>query len=368
MSPIRAGQGKLFRKKKNGEPVGSWFFKYRGKEINTHTKDKKEAERQQRIYVGKAEEGSLMFAKPPKVGKLLDLVVDDYVENDRKSIDRLRSRIDLYLEPRLGKLDARTLTTKQIERYRERRKKDEAKPATINRELETLRHAFYLGKRQTPPLVAHVPYFPMFKEENIRTARITHDLYKVLMGEMKERQGWAAIIAYHTGWRKGVILGLTLDRVDWAEKVIRPPANQGNLKRVGTAPIYGDMQDALAAATRSANETGSKYVVHKPDGSRFADIKSEWNRARKVVGLEWFRFHDLRACAASNLADAGVEPYHIKQIIGHKTDSMLQRYDIVSAKRLRGIGQTVQDFLEAEEAETSDGAHFERTHGTNGVN
>ncbi len=367
MARYQTGQGKLFRKRKSGKPVGNWFFKYQSREINTHTKDKKEAGRQQRIYVGKAEEGSLMFAKPPKVGRLLDMVIADYEENERKSIDRLKSRIKLHLRPKLGHLDARTLTTEQIKGYRDERKK-KVQPATVNRELETLRHAFYLGKRQTPPLVAHVPYVPMFKEENIRTARITHDLYKVLMGEMKERQGWAAIIAYHTGWRKGVILGLTLDRVDWAEKVIRPPANQGNLKRVGTAPIYGDMQDALAAATRSANETGSKYVVHKPDGSRFADIKSEWNRARKVVGLEWFRFHDLRACAASNLADAGVEPYHIKQIIGHKTDSMLQRYDIVSAKRLRGIGQTVQDFLEAEEAETSDGAHIERTRGTNGVN
>ena len=57
------------------------------------------------------------------------------------------------------------------------------------------------------------------------------------------------------------------------------------------------------------------------------------------------------------------------QISGHKTDSMLRRYDIVSAKRLKGIGQRVHEFLEwVEEAESSDGAHLGRTRGANGVN
>lgn len=364
MAQYRKGQGKLFRKLKNGKPVGSYFFKYAGREVNTKTRDKTEAERQRTLYVGRAAEG-LMFVPSPSVGLLLDMVIDDYESEKRKSVDSLRSRVEMYLRPRLGRIDARAITSKQIENYREDRERAGAKPATINRELETLRRGFNLAKRHTPPLVSHVPHFPMLHEANIRTARITHKQYKALIGVLRSPEREAAIIAYHTGWRLGVILGLTWDRVDWSDMLIRPPANQSKLKRVGTCTIYGDMQEAL----RECLKVESDWVIHRIDGARVAEIKYAWRKAREAVGLPWLRFHDLRACAVSNLIDAGVSPYDAMQISGHKTDSMLRRYDIVSAKRLKEIGQRVHDFLKgAEEPETSDGAHLGRTRGDNGVN
>ena len=81
------------------------------------------------------------------------------------------------------------------------------------------------------------------------------------------------------------------------------------------------------------------------NGSAVVDIRKAWAAATKAVGPEGFRFHDLRACAVSNLIDFGVSPYDAMQISGHQTDSMLRRYDIVSTKRLRDIGRQMEQFL-----------------------
>jgi hypothetical protein len=40
--------------------------------------------------------------------------------------------------------------------------------ATVNRELTILRTAFHNARKQTPPKVYIVPYFPMVKETTVR--------------------------------------------------------------------------------------------------------------------------------------------------------------------------------------------------------
>ena len=48
-----------------------------------------------------------------------------------------------------------------------------------------------------------------------------------------------------------------------------------------------------------------------------------------MAGLVIFTFHDLRHCAINNLRLAGNDHFVIKQASGHKTDSDLQRYNLV---------------------------------------
>jgi integrase len=46
----------------------------------------------------------------------------------------------------------------------------------------------------------------------------------------------------------------------------------------------------------------------------------------KRVGIEDFRFHDLRHTFATRLAQAGVDLYKIAKLLGHKDIKMTQRY------------------------------------------
>lgn len=81
------------------------------------------------------------------------------------------------------------------------------------------------------------------------------------------------------------------------------------------------------------------------------DIRKAWARATKAAGCEGLRFHDLRACAASNLIDAGVPQIEAQKILGHKTASMFERYHLVSTDRLAEIGKMVEARAEETKSE-----------------
>ena len=358
MSPMRTqrGMGPLRRK----GPKARWFFFLDGKRVTTPYSDKKAAEEWRRKHLAQVASKQIIGPENATISDLLQLVEDDYVRHGKKSIGALRSRMK-HLRADLGKIRAVDLTERRIEAYRAHRERPKrvrnlygdtrpgASPATINRELEVLRRALSLGKRQK--LVVAPPFVEMAKLDNVRAQRITHRQYKQLIEALRPPEKFAAILAYHCGWRLGRILDLTWDRVDFAAMVIHPPAKQDDRKRVGSAPIYADMVDALLACQKQAEYTRSETVIHRASGGPVVDISDAWKAATKAVGLAGFRFHDLRACAASNLSDAGIPQHEIMRILGHQTDAMFRRYQIESPKRLRDIGERMEAFLEGDERE-----------------
>jgi integrase len=50
--------------------------------------------------------------------------------------------------------------------------------------------------------------------------------------------------------------------------------------------------------------------------------------------IEDFVFHDLRHCAVTNLADAGVDTETIMKIVGHSSVEMFLRYRTIKAEKL----------------------------------
>ncbi len=353
--PKARGFGRLKRQ----TPGSKWFFYLDGQRVTTPYVEHKAAEIWRRKVLHEEGQGRNVGAENCLMSDLFDLVKESH--KGTSQYDATKSRLK-HLRKALGKIRVVALRPAQIDGYAEDRLDEirilkdgtgrPTRPASVNRELELLRRALNLGKRHTPPLVAHAPFVEMLKVENIRTRRITHEEYQMLIEALRTPERYAAVIAYHTGWRLGVIRGLAWDQVDWEEMVIRRPIEEDGKKRVGTAPIYGDMQEALKACM----EVESDYVIHRERrgraGKQVVDISKAWQTATLSVGLAGFRFHDLRACAVSNLMSAGVSAYDAMQISGHKTDSMLRRYDIVDPKRLREIGKQVEESFGSRETET----------------
>ena len=69
-----------------------------------------------------------------------------------------------------------------------------------------------------------------------------------------------------------------------------------------------------------------------------------------------------------NLLSAGIPEGRVMKIVGHKTRSMLDRYDIVDEKATAKMARELDQKAAEKAAKTANGAHFERTQGTNGVN
>ena len=60
-----------------------------------------------------------------------------------------------------------------------------------------------------------------------------------------------------------------------------------------------------------------------------------WAKSVEKSGVADFRFHDLRHTAASRMVMAGVDLHAVKEILGHKTLTMTQRYSHLSPEHQR---------------------------------
>jgi integrase len=65
----------------------------------------------------------------------------------------------------------------------------------------------------------------------------------------------------------------------------------------------------------------------------------------KDQNIENFVFHDLRHCAVTNLADAGVDIETIMKIVGHSSVEMFLRYRSVKGEKLDAAMKRLDNVL-----------------------
>ena len=94
-------------------------------------------------------------------------------------------------------------------------------------------------------------------------------------------------------------------------------------------PINDTLMTALQQLPQRID---SPYVFPGKQGARLTDIKKAFSQARKQAGLEDVRFHDLRHTFASHLVMAGVDLTTVKELLGHKSTKMTERYSHLSPK------------------------------------
>jgi len=61
-------------------------------------------------------------------------------------------------------------------------------------------------------------------------------------------------------------------------------------------------------------------------GKAIESVKTSFDKAKELAGIEGLRFHDLRHTFASRLVQNGVSLYEVMHLTGHKGFSMVQRY------------------------------------------
>jgi integrase len=286
------------------------------------------------------------------VGDLLEDIEKDYRLNALASQPQLLSRLK-RLKPAFGAIRAAEFSSQHIERYRLKRIENGAERATVNREMQILSRAWNLAFQREK--VTRQLYFPLFREDNVRTGFLSEEQYQALLRALPWYLKPLLVNAYHVPCRFGELTNLFLTQLDFEHNEI--VLNPGETKnRDGRhMPMIGPMRETLLMqrAIRDEKFPECPYVFFSEKGERIVDIRRAWKTACKAAGLgENTLFHDLRRSAARNMRRAGIAEHTIMKIAGWKTRSMFQRYDIQDSLDLKRAAEAMDRWIESTRPQT----------------
>jgi integrase len=262
------------------------------------------------------------------VGELVSNLLDHY-EVSKKDDFRsdTKSRWDLHLKQRFDKFKAYLFNSTAQKKYRLERLEEGASNTTINRELQVIRKAFYLGSEQEPPLVKRVPKFHLVKEENARKGFANRTQMEALKKAASEHSiEMRALIesAHMLGWRRGELIDqVRVRNINLPDNTIRiEDSKNGDPREVPLTATLRVLFEALV-------------VGKAPDDRVFptnSQLRDAWPAITAKAGVPGLLFHDLRRTSARSKRAAGVDTSVTMELMGWKTDSMFRRYAIVGTE------------------------------------
>jgi integrase len=338
----RRGSGHLYRRGK------VWWLKFFDANSKPHwrssgSRDRAVAEGMLRDQLAQRDRGAPVLPDPRRISvdALLDGLLADYRTNGRRSADRADLSCRHLLRYFAGRAAA-SVTGADVTRYADLRLRDEAAPATVNRELAALRRAYRLAIRQG--LLATAPPVTTLGEDNVRTGFLEPDQFEAVCCGLAPNEAQVARFCYITGWRsRSEAFTLTWPQVDWAGGLVRlEPGTTKN--REGRAfplipSLRGLLEKRLEYTRRCERAQGRIIpVVFHRSGRPIKSMAKSWRAACRGAGVPGRLLHDLRRSAVRNLERAGVSRSVAMKMTGHKTESVYRRYAIVSEADLREAG------------------------------
>jgi integrase len=145
----------------------------------------------------------------------------------------------------------------------------------------------------------------------------------------------------HTGLRRGEVFSLCWEDIDLDSPILHVRAANAKSSKDRYIPLNKDVVTLLKGwRLRSGNREG--LVFRNPAGYQLRDIKRQWIKLMKAAEISDFRFHDLRHDFASRLVQASVDLYRVKDLLGHSTITLTERYSHLQPRHLRDAVQKLE--------------------------
>ncbi len=255
-----------------------------------------------------------------------------------------------YAKPLLAFFGDATLadvTPKIITAYKAKRSAEGVGPASINRELATLKRAFNLAVREWEWCRYNpVLRVSMEKEPPGRTRYLSPGEEAALVTACPEWLRDIVVFAVNTGMRQGEILSLRWPSVDLFRRTATVEQSKNGEKR--TIPLNEAALELLKA--RAKVRSIKSDLAFSSAAETMIDncnLGRAFRPAANRAGLKDIRFHDLRHTFATRLVQAGVDLYSVQRLLGHKTPAMTGRYAHHSTESLRGAVHMLAHFAQA---------------------
>ncbi len=270
-----------------------------------------------------------------------------------RSLETISHHVALLL-PYIGTLPLMDVCNEAMEAFRVDRLEDGCKPSTVNRSLEVVRtvtnRAARVWRTNGKPWLSTSPLIEMLDEKEARRQPypITWQQQRALMLMLPRHLQEMVLFATSTGARDDNVCRL---RWDWERPVAELkrsvfviPASEFKGKRPHVL-VLNDVAWRVVEACRGRHP---EYVfvwrrerVKNFDAAPAMDYRpvatmnnTAFQAARKAVGLERMRVHDLRHTFGQRLRDAGVAEEDRALLLGHAIAGMPQHYATATIERL----------------------------------
>jgi len=207
-------------------------------------------------------------------------------------------------------------------------------PASVNRRIACFKHMMTKARdwemipQTTLDTLRRVK---LTREENRRLRFLSVAEFEELIAAADDELKPILVFAFNTGCRRGEILGLTWDRVDFKHGFIRLDKTKSGEPR--NVPINQVLRDALKKLIRRVD---SPFVFYNPaTGNKWQELRRSFARACRKAKIHDFKFHDLRHTFASQLVMAGVDLTTVSRMLGHASLTMTLRYSHLAPDHLQ---------------------------------
>lgn len=276
-------------------------------------------------------------AKRHTLGDLITRYIRDILpfKSDKKATHSAQKQQLEWWESKLGAYTLADITPSLIAEQRDilakgtTHHKKQRTPATVNRYMAALSHAFSVAVNEW----GWMDDSPMRKVRKMREPRgrvryLNDEERDALLTVCKQNKQSPflypmVVLALSTGARYGELINLSWDVVDMERGVITLHETKNGERRV--LPLTGHALDIISKHSK-IRRLDTQLLFPNRTGKAPAHIRTAFETARKNAHIADFRFHDLRHSAASYLAMNGASLAEIADILGHKTLQMVKRY------------------------------------------
>lgn len=222
-----------------------------------------------------------------------------------------------------------------VERYRQHRSKQISRrkrllaPASVNRELATLRRLLRLAVEWK--VIDKAPRVKLSRGERNREFVLSYEQEPIYLGATAGDLHDVAVVLLDTGLRIGELL-----RLEWPQVRLEPAAGaklgyltvkakDAKNSRSRNVPLTERARDLLL--NRGPRKSG--LVFQRADGSPLYQtwVNQQHAAVRGLLNLPTdFVLHSLRHTYGTRLGEAGADAFTIMRLMGHSSVTVSQRY------------------------------------------
>ena len=267
------------------------------------------------------ESGAFGRLSPSEVtlGELLERYLD-IITPSKLGADVERRRLKRLIEDDISSYQLYRLSSQAIAKFRDRRLLDG--PRTCQYDLILIRHCIKLAINEWGLMLASNPVDKVKLPSSLRSRerRLNTGEFDRLEKAACLTQNphiWPIVVfAIETGMRRGEILGITWECVDFDSRTVHLPITKNGSSR--DVPLSSKATQIL----KEQNERQLPCPFPVTDNA----FRLAWDRLRSRADLGDLRFHDLRHEAISRFFEMGLSMPEVALISGHKDPRMLFRY------------------------------------------